>query len=79
MHDGCFASLQQVPTHALTATIPTLMHAGRLFCSVPSATKAVAVRDMLNGAVTTQCPASILRTHRAASLYLDADAGRLIL
>ncbi len=79
VHDGCFAALEQVPTHALTATIPALFGAKRLFCSVPSATKAQAVRDMILGPVTTACPASILRTHPAASLYLDAEAGRYLL
>ena len=53
--------------------------AKRLFCSVPAATKAQAVWDMLQGPVSTACPASILRTHPAASLYLDAEAGRYLL
>ena len=79
VHDGCFAALEQVPTHALTATIPALFGAKRLFCSVPSATKAQAVRDMILGPLTTSCPASILRTHAASSLYLDAEAGRYLL
>lgn len=79
VHDGCFAALEQVPTYALTATIPALFGAKRLFCSVPSATKAQAVRDMILGPVSTACPASILRTHSAASLYLDAEAGRYLL
>ena len=40
VNDGCFASLDQVPTHAITLTIPTLVSAKRLICTVPAATKA---------------------------------------
>ena len=45
-----------------------------MFCSVPAATKAEAVRDMLNGQVSERCPASILTTHPDAALYLDRDS-----
>ena len=43
VHDGCFASIDQVPTHALSATIPGLCAAKYMFCSVPASTKALAV------------------------------------
>jgi glucosamine-6-phosphate deaminase len=79
VHDGCFKRLEEVPTHALTATIPALMGAARLFCSVPAKTKAGAVRNMLEGEISTVCPASILRRHPAASLYLDTDSAEYIL
>ena len=61
VHDGCFATLDDVPTHALTLTVPALMHAAQVFCVVPAATKARAVRDTLLGDIRTACPASILR------------------
>ena len=79
VNDGCFETIGQVPTHALTVTIPGLMAAKALFCMVPAPTKADAVCDAINGPVSTSCPASILRTHENARLYLDADAGRYIL
>lgn len=79
VHDGCFDSIDEVPTHALSATIPALMHAKRLFCSVPAATKAEAVRDTVNAPVSTACPATIMRTHPAADMYLDADSAKYIL
>lgn len=78
VHDGCFASLEQVPTHALTLTVPALMHAAQVFCVVPAATKARAVRDTMLGEITTACPASILRRHKAATLYLDQDSAGLL-
>lgn len=45
VHDGCFASLGQVPTHALTLTIPALTAASGMYCIVPAQTKARAVHD----------------------------------
>lgn len=79
VHDGCFESLEQVPTHAFTLTVPVLFASREIFCMVPAATKANAIRDMLKNPVSTKCPASILTTHIAARLYLDADSGKFVL
>lgn len=72
--DGCFATLDAVPTHAITLTIPRLLRAGQLFCCVPGAMKRDAVTRALTGAVHPSSPASILRTHASCRLYLDLDA-----
>jgi 6-phosphogluconolactonase/Glucosamine-6-phosphate isomerase/deaminase len=78
VHDLCFARLQDVPERAMSLTVPTLMGAAHLVCVVPGPLKAQAVKDMLRGEVTTACPASILRTHPDAELFLDeASAGLL--
>lgn len=74
VHDGCFASLDQVPTHALTLTIPAIMAAKEIHCIVPGPTKTKAVHDTLYGPVGEVCPASILRTHERAVLYVDVEA-----
>ena len=79
VHDGCFAELSQVPTHALTLTIPALTNAKHMFCTVPAATKADAVKAMLSGEVTIDCPASILTRHNDARLYTDRSAAQHIL
>lgn len=78
VHDGCFASLGQVPTHALTLTIPALTAASGMYCIVPAQTKARAVHDTVYGEITTACPASILRTKTGAKLYLDPASGALL-
>lgn len=78
VHDGCFPSLDEVPVRAVTLTVPTLFSGRRLFCMVPAATKAKAVRDTLQGPVSERCPASILRRHPDAVLYIDADSGSLL-
>ena len=77
VHDGCFADLSAVPTHALTLTIPALMRAQAAFCVVPARTKAEAVRRTIQEEVSTACPATVLRTHPCATLYLDADSASL--
>ena len=76
--DGCFEKIDEVPTHAITVTIPGLTAAKYMFCSVPAATKARAIKDMLSGEVTEKCPASILTEHEAAVLYLDKDSSAMI-
>lgn len=78
VHDGCFASLEDVPTHALTLTVPAIMGAKEIHCIVPAATKKEAVRAALFESVSTKCPASILRRHKNAFLYLDPDSSEAI-
>lgn len=71
VNDKCFDSLEQVPTHAFTLTIPTLLNAGNMFCVVPATNKAEAVYRTLNEEVSVKCPATILRTKENVILYLD--------
>ncbi|MBE6696184.1 MAG: glucosamine-6-phosphate deaminase [Ruminococcaceae bacterium] len=78
VNDGCFASIDQVPTHAMTLTVPTLVKAPYLFCIVPAPTKAKAVYETLNGTIDEHCPASILRLQDNAILYLDGDSSKLL-
>ena len=72
--EGWFANLQEVPERALTLTIPTLFRVPRLIASVPGSRKARIVRRTLEEPITTACPATILRKHPNATLYLDTEA-----
>lgn len=72
--EGCFPALRDVPKLAITLTIPALFSAPNFSCVVPFRSKAQAVRQMLTGPVSTDCPASILRRHSDATLYLDAES-----
>jgi glucosamine-6-phosphate deaminase len=76
VNDGCFAALAEVPRHALSLTIPALMKRERLFVCVPGARKQQAVSRTLTGPITTACPASILRLHKDAHLFLDREAAK---
>ncbi len=75
VNDGCFPTLEDVPTHAITLTIPSLVSAKYMFCVVPAATKAEAVKNTVYGEISEDCPASILRKHSNAILYCDSDSG----
>ena len=78
VNDGCFKTIDEVPTHAMTLTVPTLVSAPYLFCIVPAPTKANAVYETLNGTIDEHCPASILRKQENAILYLDGDSSKLL-
>lgn len=78
VNDGCFAKIDDVPTHALTITVSALTRAPYLFCIVPASTKAWAVKETLTGSIDEHCPASVLRTHDNAILYLDRDSAALV-
>jgi glucosamine-6-phosphate deaminase len=78
VNDGCFATFNDVPRYAITLTIPTLMSAKVLSIVVPNKFKAEAVRDGLEGEISTECPATILRTHSYARLFLDTQSASLI-
>ena len=72
--EGWFPSFEDVPSHALSLTIPAIMRCKHISCVVPDARKAEAVYNALNGEVATACPATILRTHSDGILYLDEGA-----
>ena len=78
VHDGCFKTLAEVPDRALTVTVPALADAACIICSVPAPSKAEAVKRTLDGEISEECPATILRTHANARLYLDMDSAGLI-
>ena len=79
VHDGCFATIDDVPKFAVTLTVPALMQAEYLICTVPAATKANAVYAMLEGPYGECCPATSLRRHSGAKMFLDADSGAKVI
>lgn len=72
--DGCFARVEDVPTHALTLTVPRLLASRRIFCCVPGVMKKAAVRRTLREPISGLVPATALRTHGDWRLYLDEDS-----
>ncbi|GGF92081.1 glucosamine-6-phosphate deaminase [Paenibacillus albidus] len=74
VNDGCFARLDEVPTHALTLTVPALMAGRHLYAIVPGASKRSALQSALRDPVSTACPATILRTHPDITMFTDRDA-----
>ncbi len=78
VNDHEFSHIDEVPQTALTLTIPALMSCKTVIGIVPDARKAKAVYESLNGPVSEACPASVLRTHSDATLFIDKDAASLL-
>ena len=72
--EGWFNNLEAVPERALSVTIPALMRVPKLIVSVPGTRKAEIVRRTLEEPISTNCPATILRTHPDATIYLDQES-----
>ena len=79
VNDGCFPTLNDVPKQAMSLTMSFIMSVPNAICVVPTDRKANAVYGATRGPVTTACPASILRQHKNAGLYLDKAAASKIL
>ncbi len=74
VNEGWFNGLPDVPKQAITLTIPTLFRIPQLILSVPGKRKAHIVHRTLTEEVSTKCPATIMRKHPHATVYLDPDS-----
>ena len=72
--EGWFASLDEVPTHAISMSVRQILKAKKIYCSVPDERKAEAVRSTVEGEISPNVPASILRTHDDTTLVVDQAA-----
>jgi glucosamine-6-phosphate deaminase len=72
--EGWFKRLEDVPKSAITLTIPALLRVQTLIASVPGSRKAEIIRRVVEEPISTNCPATILRTHPDATVYLDAES-----
>jgi glucosamine-6-phosphate deaminase len=78
VNDGCLPAERDVPRFAITLTLPVFARARALCCIVPGMRKARAVQAALTGPISTACPATILRTHPKAELFLDRQSASLL-
>jgi glucosamine-6-phosphate deaminase len=76
--EGWFRSIEEVPREAITISIPQLLRSKEIICVVPDRRKAEAVKACLDGPVSHAAPASALRLHPHASIYLDSEAASLL-
>lgn len=74
VNDGCFETLEQVPTHALTITIPALFKAQYAYAIVPGKSKAKAIYHTIESDISERYPSTILRRHPNAILFIDKDS-----
>jgi glucosamine-6-phosphate deaminase len=76
--EGWFATLADVPTQAISMSVQRILASRTLICSVPDERKAAAVRAAVEGPLTQQVPASILRQHGDCRLHLDGGSAALL-
>jgi glucosamine-6-phosphate deaminase len=76
--EGHFPTFDSVPKEALTVTCPGLFRAEAWVSCVPDTRKAQAVKNALEGTISEACPASIVRTHPNASVYLDTASAEFL-
>jgi len=63
------------PAQGATVGLKTILAARRVIILAYGAAKATAVKNVIEGRVGSDCPASFLRAHPHCCLFLDRDAG----
>jgi len=76
--EGWFANISEVPRRAISMSVRQILKAKEIVCVVPDARKAAAVKLCFEGEISPMAPASILRTHPAATIYLDRASASLL-
>jgi len=72
--EGWFPTIYDVPEKAITLTVTAIMDCRSICCTVPDSRKSDAVFKTLTGEINNECPASVLRRHKDAVLFLDRFA-----
>lgn len=78
VNTGHFPNIDSVPQYAFTVTLPLICSAKKIICLAPEKRKAQVVKEMIQSAITTNCPASILRKQSQATLFLDVNSASLL-
>jgi glucosamine-6-phosphate deaminase len=76
--EGWFADLAAVPKRAISMSVRQVLRAKEIVAVVPDARKAQAVKTCFDGPMSPMAPASILRTHSNATIYLDKQSSALL-
>ncbi|MCJ7450056.1 MAG: glucosamine-6-phosphate deaminase [Bacteroidales bacterium] len=76
--EGWFPTLNDVPRKAISMSVKQIMKSKAIICTVPDLRKAEAVKKTVEELVTPAVPATVLRVHEAAWLYLDNDSASLL-
>jgi glucosamine-6-phosphate deaminase len=76
--EAWFADISQVPKRAISMSARQILKAREILAVVPGPRKAQAVKACFEGAVSPMAPASILRTHPNATVYLDKNSASLL-
>ncbi len=69
-----FASKADVPTHAVTMGIGSIMKARKIIVLANGKVKHPVIEKMLSGRITTSCPGTLLLAHADVTLIVDKAA-----
>jgi glucosamine-6-phosphate deaminase len=78
VNEGWFSNLSDVPKKAISMSVQQILRSKEIIVVVPDTRKAGAVKECLEGKISPMMPASILRNHPNATIYLDADSAALL-
>ncbi len=78
MGEAWFADISEVPGQAISMSVRQILKSKEIIAVVPDVRKAQAVKLCFEGEISPMAPASILRTHPAATLYLDRESASLL-
>jgi len=76
--EAWFANLSQVPKQAMSMSARQILKAKEILAVVPDKRKAQAIKLCFAGEITPMAPASILRRHPHATVYLDTNSASLL-
>ena len=76
--EAWFADISQVPKQALSMSAKQILKAKEILAVVPDTRKAQAVKACFEGEISPMAPASILRRHPNATIYLDEKSSALL-
>ena len=76
--EAWFPDISEVPHKAISMSVRQILKAKEIVAVVPDSRKAQAVKLCFEGEISPMAPASILRTHPAATLYLDKESASLL-
>ncbi len=69
-----YRSLEDVPRNALTMTCAAILASDIIMAIVPGSQKAKAVKQVIEGPIRKELPASLLRLHGNTTVYLDGES-----
>jgi glucosamine-6-phosphate deaminase len=76
--EAWFADISQVPRRAISMSARQILKAREILAVVPDKRKAQAVQACFEGEISPMAPASILRRHPNATVYLDTNSASLL-
>lgn len=76
--EGWYKDISEVPKQAISMSVRQMLKAKEIIAVVPDSRKAQAVHACFDAEISPMAPASILRTHPRATVYLDTHSAALL-